>query len=246
VIEVESVINTIYEWYDGYDAPEAEQRAADRQVRPRPWLFSNRLFHSHDASVYGEVLPHGIATYLEAIPIQAGDIFYDLGCGTGKVVVQAALSSKFRRAVGIELLTSRYNHGERALDRARSLLRDPRRRKKLDYCCDVQLLDRLIAKTDAKEVALELRLGDISIATYTDASHIFCASTTWPKDLMSRICRNIVDHCPHTKTFATLQEPEDELIEELSPAIEFNQRVMVAVSWQDHAPLHIYTINRDN
>jgi len=245
VHEAECVISTIYEWYDGYDAPEAEQRAADRLVRPRSWLWSNRLFHSHDASVYGEVLPQGIATYIEAIDVEPGDVFYDLGCGTAKVVIQAALSSKFGRSVGIELLKSRFNHGQRALDSARCLLRDPRRRKRREYCCDVALLEKLVAKVDSED-ALELRLGDISVASYTDASHIFCASTTWPRELVSQICRNIVDTCLEARTFATLQEPDEDLLEELSPVMEFNKRVMVDVSWQDRAPLYIYVINRDS
>ena len=107
------------------------------------------------------------------------------------------------------------------------------------------LLEKLVAKVDSED-ALELRLGDISVASYTDASHIFCASTTWPRELVSQICRNIVDTCLEARTFATLQEPDEELLEELRPVMEFNKRVMVDVSWQDRAPLYIYVINRDS
>ena len=54
------------------------------------------MFHAADASVYGEVLPQGITTYLQQQTVQPEDVFYDLGCGTGKVLLSQPLANNIQ------------------------------------------------------------------------------------------------------------------------------------------------------
>lgn len=53
---------------------------------------------------YGEVLFDSFWDILEATQPQKNEVFYDLGCGTGKPVFIAALSDTFAKATGIEIL----------------------------------------------------------------------------------------------------------------------------------------------
>jgi precorrin-6B methylase 2 len=65
---------------------------------------------------YGEVSVASITeTVLPLLQLEEDDIFYDLGCGTGKIVVQAALETPCRIAKGIELMQNRVIEGAKAL-----------------------------------------------------------------------------------------------------------------------------------
>ncbi|CAE7834185.1 unnamed protein product [Symbiodinium sp. CCMP2592] len=58
------------------------------------------------ALVFGEILtPEDIFRLLS---LEQGDIFYDLGSGRGQVVLAAALTSKPKKCVGIELMEPRH------------------------------------------------------------------------------------------------------------------------------------------
>ena len=49
------------------------------------------------------------------LDIQANDVFYDLGCGSGKIVVQVALETNCLASKGIEIMKERVEVGNRAL-----------------------------------------------------------------------------------------------------------------------------------
>lgn len=53
---------------------------------------------------YGEILPSSFAQLLNLTSPVAGEIFYDLGCGSGKAVFCAPLCFPFLKAKGVELL----------------------------------------------------------------------------------------------------------------------------------------------
>lgn len=53
---------------------------------------------------YGEITPESVQYMMEVTNPQTGEVFYDLGSGTGKAVIFAAFLAPFRRATGIELI----------------------------------------------------------------------------------------------------------------------------------------------
>lgn len=73
------------------------------------------------ALVYGEIDFFSFAALLEGADPQEGEVFVDLGSGTGKAVVAAALlyGHKFRRCVGIELLPTLFKGSLTACERYR-------------------------------------------------------------------------------------------------------------------------------
>jgi hypothetical protein len=67
----------------------------------------NEQHHTEDSLVYGEIDLGGFCELLmHHIPHGSGDIFYDLGSGSGRAVFAARFVGDFRECVGIELLSN--------------------------------------------------------------------------------------------------------------------------------------------
>lgn len=65
---------------------------------------------------YGEVEPEAVAdTLIPFLDLADSDVFYDLGCGTGKIVMHVALQTKCKGAKGIEIMHDRAEEGNKAL-----------------------------------------------------------------------------------------------------------------------------------
>ena len=79
------------------------------------------LIESHGcASTYGEITFEGVATLLKILKLKDTDVFYDLGCGIGKMVVQVYLSSPVKKSVGIELSSERAENAFKAQEQLES------------------------------------------------------------------------------------------------------------------------------
>jgi len=260
LVAVEHLLQELFHWFDGYDCTPQELSGLDNAVKPRGWIA--RQMVGPEASVYGEVLPEGVQAVLDeintAMPLTAEDVFYDLGSGTGKVAIHAALVTPCRRVVGIELADTRHQHACRALKEAQNLMqreeatqasscskggkskakqRSPAAAAAAEGPEGTSLLAELVRKWETK--GLELIQGDITEASYKDGTHLFAASTTWPDTLLSAIAGNLCTKVPNVKTFSTLREIEDEDLE-AHPEMSLWRKIKVDVSWTDSAEMHIY------
>ena len=95
---------------------------------------------------YGEVTYQGMQPLYSALDLRPGDVFYDLGCGVGKLVLYVALRGDAARSVGLEVGQRRFLLAEGArcsLDEDR----DPPDRGPRTSCatcaCAVKELDSL-------------------------------------------------------------------------------------------------------
>ncbi len=68
-----------------------------------------RLDLKDDHFVYGEIAYPTFAKMLDIAKPMPGDVFYDLGCGSGKSVFLAAMLYDFSKALGVELLKPLYD-----------------------------------------------------------------------------------------------------------------------------------------
>jgi precorrin-6B methylase 2 len=71
--------------------------------------------------VYGEIEFLSFCAILQRVNPKQSDVFYDLGCGSGKAVLTAALCFKFSKAVGVELLPELYHLANKQLKKVRDL-----------------------------------------------------------------------------------------------------------------------------
>lgn len=161
-------IRQLYRDVDGFDIPRVEEKA---------------VYSSRGSPVYGEMMPAATGHMIDYLGLGERDVFYDLGSGSGKVVLHAAMSAPLRKSVGIELSLTRVNQ-------ARAVLKEARRRG----------LVRARACVFRHQDLLEADLGDATV--------IYTCSTAFSLRFMNLIARK-VERLGRALRFVTLQELEE-------------------------------------
>ncbi len=129
--------------------------------------------YDQNSFIYGDSYLPSLYEILSEVRPQAGEVFYDLGSGGGRVVLFAALSFPFAEVVGVELLDD-------LVDLAQ---------KKLKL-----LSERLPALTHFDESKLgEIRFihQDVAKIEVKDADVIYIASTCFEDNLMKDLAKLI-------------------------------------------------------
>ncbi|HVX00200.1 MAG TPA: methyltransferase domain-containing protein [Candidatus Babeliaceae bacterium] len=116
------------------------------------------------APTYGEITYEGAQELFKNLDLTKEDIFYDLGCGVGKLVVQAYFTP-IKKAVGIELSPTRYQHA--------------------------QAVKQKVVQKPIDGKVLEFHKQDIAQYPLDDATIIFMCSTCFSDDLMKKLSDNI-------------------------------------------------------
>lgn len=192
-IDPERALAEIYREADsGFEIPEAEE-ALVRASRGDP--------------LYGELLPESVTALLGWLELGEDDVFYDLGSGTGKVVLQVAMSAPVARCVGVELSESRLRIARSALRRAREH--------------DLVLARRTV-----------FRRGNFLDESLADATVVYTCSTGFSSELMRGIADAMADTGREIR-YLTLQEAEPhpalEPLVMLPVAASWNRRTPVHV-----------------
>jgi hypothetical protein len=159
------IMNRIYKDICGFEIPKDDEQ----QVRK-----------SKGSPVYGEINHISIAKLLEYLNLSKQDIFYDLGSGVGKVVVQTALFSDVKKAVGIELSEQRHRDAQMALDRA--ILWEPSIKKRC-----------------------ELKNADLMETDLSKATVVYTCSTAFSARFMNQVTKRLAKFT-HDFRLVTLQD----------------------------------------
>lgn len=114
------------------------------------------------SATYGEITYEGLATLLKDLKLNSKDVFYDLGCGVGKVCIQVILTTP-AKAIGIELSSTRVQKAE--------LIRQ----------------DMIKKETLTNKNRLRFIKGNIADEALKDATVIFMCSTCFPDKLMKQL-----------------------------------------------------------
>ncbi|KAG2764696.1 hypothetical protein PC129_g15060 [Phytophthora cactorum] len=178
---------------------------------------------------YGEVSVESVAsTVLPLLNLDSDDVFFDLGCGTGKILVQAALQTPCKRTIGIELMQNRVLEGHKALNR---------------------LKERALPILQDKEI--EIFRGDIFIppeeARLMDATVVFINNVMFGPQLMLKVLQLLKD-MPKLRCVMTLRKicerhghekcsrAGNYCVEYVQPPVEHE----IDVSWADKASIYFY------
>ena len=161
-------IRALYRQVDGFDIPRSEEKDVAK---------------SGGDPLYGELTPGGAATMIQKLELGPRDVFYDLGSGSGKVVLQVAMTLPVKRCVGYELSETRCRQ-------ARSRL----------------LAARKKGLVQAKRCAFYPR--DLMSAPMDDATVIYTCSTAFSNRFMRRLMQRLL-HLPAPVTLATLRDLDD-------------------------------------
>ncbi|PRP80216.1 hypothetical protein PROFUN_12102 [Planoprotostelium fungivorum] len=133
-----SLIECIYEEMpDGHRITKKEESTTNR---------SGGNLDGFGSATYGEIVPAAVMHLIKLLEITERDVFYDLGSGIGKAVIQIALQTNVKRSVGVELSETRYNLSLVAAKDTWEAVRDfsPEERKLVTVREDIDELQKTI------------------------------------------------------------------------------------------------------
>eukprot|EP00928_Gymnodinium_smaydae_P065134 TRINITY_DN48316_c0_g1_i1.p2 TRINITY_DN48316_c0_g1~~TRINITY_DN48316_c0_g1_i1.p2 ORF type:complete len:267 (+),score=71.88 TRINITY_DN48316_c0_g1_i1:150-950(+) len=166
------------------------------------------------SSTYGELEPQAIPRLLRALALTPDDVFFDLGCGTGKVLVGAALGSPVARCVGLELAATRTQ-----------IAVDAFRRSELDDRCSAYVEDFVVAP----------RLADATVC--------YCCNLTLPNTTFAALLIRMAD-LPRLRLVATMKNPFFDATPEAADCFGKAFRAagvqFLHTSWQRGVRVHMY------
>lgn len=129
--------------------------------------------------VYGEVVPDSFYELISDLNPEPGQVFYDLGSGTGKAVILAYLLFEFSHVKGIELLDQLYDASIKVNTRFQ---RD--------------FFPKLAPQFGNRDMSLIK--GDFLELDISDADIVFMNSTCYQDDLMEALEKKL--ECLHANT----------------------------------------------
>lgn len=116
---------------------------------------------------YGEIQPEEFDLLLARHHEAAHGVFFDLGSGTGKCVMQAALSGRFTKAVGIEVMQCTNGIAEVLLQ---------------EFHADI------LPALAPKHVQVECRHGSLlDDLSWLEADFVFCCNVAFPDEMTEQI-----------------------------------------------------------
>jgi precorrin-6B methylase 2 len=121
---------------------------------------------------YGEITPEGVAMLISHLSITDKDVFYDLGSGLGKMVLQMYTTTPVAKAVGVELSQDRFNQSKEALEQLQT--------------------KNLINKGRILDF-INKNILDVPLA---DATIIYISSTCFSDDFLKKITEKIATEVP--------------------------------------------------
>ncbi len=120
-----------------------------------PQEEKNSISHRGGAPTYGEIKYPSLDAILHDLNVDENDVFYDLGSGVGKTVMQAHLNYPFQKTVGVELAPTRHKQAEAVADKLRNRMLEFRQEDMLTtdlsdatviYMCSTCFSDDLMGK----------------------------------------------------------------------------------------------------
>lgn len=99
------MMNRIYKNICGYEIDKSDEKLI-RKFKGSP--------------IYGEITQKSVEMLYEYLSINKDDVLYDLGSGVGKVVLQVAIKTPIKKAIGIEISKERYDGSLQALSNAKN------------------------------------------------------------------------------------------------------------------------------
>ena len=188
---------------DGFKTPKDEVDALNRLMGSDETGHLPTTYKPSLPSTYGEITALGarqLFDYLGLTPHDERDLvnkevytFVDLGCGSGKLLVQSYMElPSVNRIIGIELANARYQAAINAWDKVKleaSQIRQAR---------------------NALDASLDIYEGDLYELDISTATHVYVASLCFTNKMMDRLAKKLVGEGDRLQCVATLKEfPEE-------------------------------------
>ncbi|CAD7965684.1 unnamed protein product [Amoebophrya sp. A120] len=244
-----ALLDKTYEDLSGYDIP-VEEHQALRKVGGEP--------------TYGEIVPSSLTQVLLRMNATEADVFYDLGSGIGKTVLQAALTTRVKQAIGIEFENTRNLNAltakQKLLAELEKTMEATGRNLRQDFSpacggvADDELKDFLEeivagAHSSNKEKSLDSRIqliqNDFAHIDLTNATLIYSCSTCFSENLLAQICTNIGDlgtGKSNLRVFASLKSLDT--VPACMAKLEEEAVMALPMTWTQEANVYFYRLKK--
>ncbi|HEX8823337.1 MAG TPA: SAM-dependent methyltransferase [Archangium sp.] len=173
----QEIFEQLYSGFSGYDVARQEKE---------------RLGLQEAATTYGEVVPPAFLEVVREATPKEGEVFFDLGSGTGKATFLAALAFPFGRVVGIELLPGLGDTARKVLSRY-----------------DAEVRPRL--SPEHQNQRIEFIDGDFLQQDFSVADVVFAHGTCYGHELIEQLTHKLKELKPGARVIMaghTLSSPE--------------------------------------
>jgi len=143
------------------------------------------------------------------------NIFYDLGSGSGRAVIAAALTNDYKKIIGIEILTNLHNIATKVLDDFN--------KNEIKDLLHTATTNGQINKTD-----IQLLEGSIIDYDWSDGDVIFANSTCFDSELMDLITKKAIQLKPGTFIITFTKELH---MEKYPSYFELLEKIKYKMSW---------------
>jgi precorrin-6B methylase 2 len=172
------------------------------------------------APTYGEITYKGLKILIDKLKLTPQDVFYDLGSGVGKVVVQVFLGSPVKKCVGVELSPTRYNHAQKVKEQ---LIGTPSTEK------------ATVKKPLKKERELQCVNQNIVNADISDATVVFMCSTCFSDKLMHDITEKLAKLRKGLRVITLKELPAH-------PKFKLKEILTLPMTWSQETQVRIYEL----
>jgi precorrin-6B methylase 2 len=194
-ISVAKLLEQTYTGVNGYAIPKQEQT----------------LVNIKGSSVYGEITHIGMKSLLKHLNLTSQDTFCDLGSGTGRVCLQAALESPVGSVKGVELSRTRHTTAMTSLNKIKS---------HSNYRNNVQFIQQ-----------------DMTTTNLSDVSVIYMNSVCYNGESMSKLHTMFgnLGQLPRLRLIATFQNFNGPPV-----GFKWLKDLQVKCTWATNVSVHLY------
>jgi SAM-dependent methyltransferase len=182
--------------------------------------------------VYGEIVYESIEYLLQEIEAQESDVFYDLGCGLGRFVVQAYLTTDITKSVGIELSKTRFEQAQAVLDKTRTIYKNC-----FTFDNSAHTTLKKSPKKKIKNKTIDFICDDILEVDFSDATIIYIALTLNSDEFKNKLNEKIVQLADGLRVLS-LHELNHEHLHHI-------RTYEVPMTWSGQTPVYFYVLERN-
>lgn len=216
-IDYKKIIDDLYTDVSGYRIPE-EEKGCIREEGGDP--------------TYGEILYESVEFLNDVLKLTQDDVFYDLGCGVGKYVMQQYLTTPVKKSVGIELSDTRCKCAQKVIKPVVGLY---------DVCIKAENdLRKKLGKKPVKKAGkktVEILKQNMLDADLSDATVIFTCSTCFSEELMKQIADKLAGLEEGLRLITLKQLPAH-------PDFKLIETFTLPMTWSKNTPVYMYVLDR--
>lgn len=192
-----SQLEELYKDKSGFGIPSQEEVAMQKVDAP---------------STYGEITDEGVSRLMLELKPKKEDVFYDLGCGIGRMVVKVYLDTAVRKAIGIELSTTRSKQAKQVQD---------------------EMYKRQLT-TPGK--VLDFKEKNFLEEPLHEATIVYMASTCFSDDLLKKVMDKLAQEAqPGMKLISLRELPKDS-------RYKFIKSITLPMTWSKDTKAYIYEL----